>query len=69
MGLVDGENRGRRVRAIGMIKNMNDKYHREIVSGWAIEYRIRRAKPNKRVTLAMMAKRREKALSVISLMR
>jgi hypothetical protein len=64
---VDGENRGRRVRPIGMTKVMHDKYHREIVNGCARVYRIRRAKLNERIKLATMARTREQEFNVVSL--
>ena len=62
-----GEKRGRRVRPIGMTKVMHDKYHREMVSGCAREYRIRRAKLNERIKLAIIARTREHEFNVVSL--
>ena len=64
---MDGEKCGRRVRPIGMTNVMHDRYHREIVSGCAREYRIRRAKLNERIKLAIMARRREQEFNVVSL--
>ena len=64
---MDGEKCGRRVKPIGMTKVIQDIYHREIVSGCAREYRIRRAKLNERIKLAIIARRREQEFSVVSL--
>lgn len=64
---MDGERLERRVRQIGMTKNTHDKYHREMVSGWATLYRILRAKLNKRVKLARMARKREQEFSTVNL--
>lgn len=64
---MDGERCGRRVRQTGMTKNRDDKYHKEMVSGWARVYRIRRAKLNERMTLATRARTREQAFKVVSL--
>ena len=64
---MDGEKRGRRVRPIGITKVTHDIYHREMVSGCARAYRIRRAKLNERMKLATKARTREQAFSVVSL--
>ena len=64
---MDGEKCGRRVRPIGMTKVMHDMYHREMVSGCARAYRIRRAKLNERMKLATKARKREQEFKVVSL--
>ena len=46
---------------------MHDIYHRDMVSGCAREYRIRRAKLNERMKLAIMARTREQEFNVVSL--